>query len=112
MAQIDKVADARADLEKANAKMLLGIRGVLTPDQWTKLRTRGPALPGARPKLATGGPGRPPLHRQVPAAAPAACAPEAQPPAPATSSPSVRAPNHHSHFEVPRVPASAGYPFF
>ena len=59
-AQIDKVADARADLEKANAKMLLGIRGVLTPDQWTKLRDRthgemggpggqgGPA-PGGRP---------------------------------------------------------------
>lgn len=37
MAQIDKVAEARAELEKANAKMLLGIRGVLTPDQWTKL---------------------------------------------------------------------------
>ena len=37
MAQIDKVAQARADLEKANAKMLLGIRGVLTPEQWTKL---------------------------------------------------------------------------
>jgi Spy/CpxP family protein refolding chaperone len=39
--QIDKVADARASLEKANAKMLLGIRGALTPDQWTKLRTHG-----------------------------------------------------------------------
>ena len=39
-AQIDKVANARADLEKANAKMLLGIRGVLTPDQWTKLHER------------------------------------------------------------------------
>lgn len=38
-AQIDKVADARADLEKANAKMLLGIRGVLTPEQWTKLQS-------------------------------------------------------------------------
>ena len=37
MVQIDKVAEARAELEKANAKMLLGIRGVLTPDQWTKL---------------------------------------------------------------------------
>ena len=37
MAQIDKVAEARAELEKANAKMLLGIRGVLTPEQWTKL---------------------------------------------------------------------------
>ncbi len=39
-AQIDKVANARADLEKANAKMLLSIRGVLTPDQWTKLHER------------------------------------------------------------------------
>ena len=38
LAQIDRTAQARADLEKANAKMLLGIRGVLTPDQWTKLQ--------------------------------------------------------------------------
>lgn len=37
-AQIDRVADARADLEKANAKMLLGMRAVLTTDQWTKLQ--------------------------------------------------------------------------
>lgn len=35
--QIDKVADARAELEKANARMLLSVRGVLSPDQWTKL---------------------------------------------------------------------------
>ena len=38
LAQIDHVAQARAELEKANAKMLLGIRGVLTADQWTKLQ--------------------------------------------------------------------------
>jgi Spy/CpxP family protein refolding chaperone len=61
--QIDKVADARADLEKANAKMLLGIRGVLTPDQWTKLSTHGrdaagqPSGPG-QPAGPTGGQGR------------------------------------------------------
>jgi Spy/CpxP family protein refolding chaperone len=54
-AQIDKVADARADLEKANAKMLLGIRAVLTPDQWTKLHTRGQAAAAAQPG-AQGGP--------------------------------------------------------
>jgi Spy/CpxP family protein refolding chaperone len=36
-AQIDRVAQARADLEKANGRMLLGIRKQLTPDQWTKL---------------------------------------------------------------------------
>jgi Spy/CpxP family protein refolding chaperone len=37
--QINKIADTRADLEKTNAKMLLNIRGVLTGDQWTKLRS-------------------------------------------------------------------------
>jgi len=58
LAQIDKVAQARAELEKANAKMLLGIRGILTADQWTKLqadrrdghnmiyRFKGPDHPG------------------------------------------------------------------
>jgi Spy/CpxP family protein refolding chaperone len=59
MAQIDKVAQARADLEKANARMLLSIRAVLTPDQWTKLRDRqfnGPAAAGA-PGGPGGGPG-------------------------------------------------------
>jgi Spy/CpxP family protein refolding chaperone len=39
VAQIDKVADARAGLEKANARMLLSIREILTQDQWTKLQT-------------------------------------------------------------------------
>jgi Spy/CpxP family protein refolding chaperone len=38
LAQIDRVAGARAELEKANARMLLGIRGVLSADQWTKLQ--------------------------------------------------------------------------
>ncbi len=38
VAQIDKIAETRASLEKENAKMLLHIRGVLTPDQWTKLQ--------------------------------------------------------------------------
>ena len=38
LAQISKIADLRADLEKADAKMLLSLRGVLTADQWTKLQ--------------------------------------------------------------------------
>ena len=38
LAQIDHVASARAELEKANARMLLSIRGVLSADQWTKLQ--------------------------------------------------------------------------
>jgi Spy/CpxP family protein refolding chaperone len=67
LAQIDHTAQARAELEKANAKMLLGIRNVLTPDQWTKLQTeerdnrrtmkyqRGPGGPGGSGPA--GGPG-------------------------------------------------------
>ena len=38
LAQIDRVAQARAELEKANARMLLDIRHQLTPEQWMKLR--------------------------------------------------------------------------
>ena len=38
LAQIDKVAQARAELEKANARFLFAIRRVLTPDQWKKLQ--------------------------------------------------------------------------
>jgi Spy/CpxP family protein refolding chaperone len=37
--QIDRVAQARAELEKANARMLLDIRKTLTPDQWKQIRT-------------------------------------------------------------------------
>ncbi|MCU1286763.1 MAG: hypothetical protein JWO13_3113 [Acidobacteriales bacterium] len=36
--QIEKVTAARGDLEKANAQMLLGIRRVMTADQWKKLK--------------------------------------------------------------------------
>jgi Spy/CpxP family protein refolding chaperone len=38
LAQIDRVAQARAELEKSNARMLLGLRRVLTPEQWKKLQ--------------------------------------------------------------------------
>ena len=51
MARISKLADERAELEKTNAKMLLGIRAVLTADQWTKLQAehRGMRGQGGRP---------------------------------------------------------------
>jgi Spy/CpxP family protein refolding chaperone len=39
LSQIDAIAQARAELEKANARMLFGLRKVLTPDQWKKLQT-------------------------------------------------------------------------
>jgi len=67
LSQIDAIAQARAELEKANARMLFGIRTVLTPDQWKKVRTlaktrmdRGDGMRkwGARPD-GRGGPGGP-----------------------------------------------------
>jgi Spy/CpxP family protein refolding chaperone len=51
--QVDRIAQARAELEKANARMMLGIRHVLTPEQWEKLNSEGP-----RPRRE--GPGGPP----------------------------------------------------
>jgi periplasmic protein CpxP/Spy len=59
-AQIDKVAQARAALEKSNAQMLFAVRRVLTPDQWKKLQAqrapRGGIMGGPRGGI-TGGPG-------------------------------------------------------
>lgn len=49
LTQIDRVAQARAELEKANARMLLGIRRVLNPEQWKKLRAEQPPPPPGRP---------------------------------------------------------------
>lgn len=51
LAQIDRVAQARAELEKANARMLLGIRQVLTPDQWKKLQEETPPPGRARGRM-------------------------------------------------------------
>jgi len=48
LGQIDKVAQARAELEKANARMLLDIRRVLTPEQWQKLKAEAATRPAAR----------------------------------------------------------------
>jgi len=66
--QIDKVAQARAELEKANARFLFALRSKLTPDQWKQVQElrgnlrmmrrnwdRGPRRPGNGPQ-----PGGPP----------------------------------------------------
>jgi Spy/CpxP family protein refolding chaperone len=53
LAQIDKVAQARAELEKANARFLLEIRSKLTPEQWKQME----ADRAARPHWGGGGPG-------------------------------------------------------
>jgi protein CpxP len=67
LSQIDRVAQARAELEKANARMLLDIRKQLTPDQWKQIRAdrearhdgHGPGGPGAgwRGRGGAGAPG-------------------------------------------------------
>lgn len=38
LAQIDKVAQARAELEKANARFLFALRSKLTPEQWKQVQ--------------------------------------------------------------------------
>ncbi len=52
VAQIDRIAQARAELEKANARMLLGFRATLSQDQWKRLQDY-------RPPQRFGGPGGP-----------------------------------------------------
>ncbi len=46
LAQIDRIAQARAELEKANARFMLGIRDILTLDQWRKLKREDVKRPG------------------------------------------------------------------
>jgi Spy/CpxP family protein refolding chaperone len=58
LAQIDKVAQARAELEKSHARMLLGIRQVLTSEQWKQLKDEMPRGP-MRLGMGPGGPGGP-----------------------------------------------------
>lgn len=100
-AQIDTIATARADLEKANALFLLDIRMQLTPDQWKQLRALraqrmqrehryaqdpggwGPGGPGNQFKGSGG-----PLPEPAPGGQPPANAPQSVPaPAPESGTP-------------------------
>jgi Spy/CpxP family protein refolding chaperone len=49
VAQIDRIAQARAELEKANARMLLGFRATLSQDQWKRLQEYRPPQGFSRP---------------------------------------------------------------
>jgi len=61
LAQIDKVAQARAELEKANARFLLAIRSKLTPEQWKQVQAERANRPrGAWQRDGRRGPGAPP----------------------------------------------------
>ncbi|MFY9853921.1 MAG: Spy/CpxP family protein refolding chaperone [Terracidiphilus sp.] len=96
LAQIDKVAQARAELEKANAAFLLAIRAKLTPEQWKSIqafraergagrdwRQRGPGA-GAPGQGGWKQSGQGPYHRQAP---PSGAEPEAPPAPPAVEEP-------------------------
>ena len=57
LAQIDRVAQARAELEKANARFLLAIRGKLTPEQWKQLQAERGSRREERREMGPGGRG-------------------------------------------------------
>lgn len=58
LSQIDAVAQARADLEKANARMLFDLRKALTPEQWQKMKALRAERRAAGPRgSGKGGPG-------------------------------------------------------
>jgi Spy/CpxP family protein refolding chaperone len=48
LAQIDQVAQARAELEKANARFLLALRSKLTPEQWKQVQEDRASRPQMR----------------------------------------------------------------
>ena len=56
---IDRIAQARAELEKADARLMLAIRHVLTPEQWQKMDEQGPESHHAGPggPIGPGAPG-------------------------------------------------------
>jgi Spy/CpxP family protein refolding chaperone len=100
LAQIDKVAQARADLEKANARFLLAIRSRLTPEQWKLLEAaraslepprggwgpdgRAPKAPGSRGQGANNqrGPAGRGRHQAPPPPPPPGDEPQSGPAAP------------------------------
>jgi periplasmic protein CpxP/Spy len=99
LAQIDKVAAARAELEKANARYLLALRSKLTAEQWKQVqdfrRNRGREGWGPDGRM---GPGR----RQPRMDGPGADGPGGTPPPPG--------PQGMLHDEGPGVLADAGAP--
>jgi periplasmic protein CpxP/Spy len=90
-AQIDKVVQARGELEKANALFLLAIRDKLTPEQWKQVqafRENGGMRGEQRQQWRRGGgPGPGGQFRRQPPPPPAQSAPSPAPnPAPGTGS--------------------------
>jgi Spy/CpxP family protein refolding chaperone len=66
LAQIDKVAQARAELEKANARFLFELRAKLTPDQWKQVQEFRQSHEGMRGMRRGGQGGQPGSDRRAP----------------------------------------------
>jgi Spy/CpxP family protein refolding chaperone len=81
LAQIDKVAQARAELEKVNARFLLAIRSKLTPEQWKQVQAFRANRMQEHRGMEGVGPGRSGLNRRF---APPPPPPGAGPDTPAT----------------------------
>jgi Spy/CpxP family protein refolding chaperone len=84
LAQIDRIAQARAELEKANARFLLELRAKLTPDQWKQvqaMRAQRQQRIGNRQWRGRSG------HRQAPGAPDGQSAPGDNPPPPGPGEP-------------------------
>ncbi|MGA8042447.1 MAG: Spy/CpxP family protein refolding chaperone [Terracidiphilus sp.] len=72
LGQVDKVAAARTELERANARFLLDIRAKLTPEQWKTVRdnwaqNRGWGGQGRGMRFRGGPPANPPQPPAAPA---------------------------------------------
>ena len=64
--QIDRVVQARAELERANARMLLGIRMVISLDEWERLQRERPSVFTALLPMAPARPAPPALPAHPP----------------------------------------------
>jgi Spy/CpxP family protein refolding chaperone len=83
LAQIDKVAQARAELEKANARFLLAIRSKLSPEQWKQLQADRASHAQSLHNWNRDGQGAGQYrHHQAPPPAPGDAAPAGAPPPP------------------------------
>ena len=82
LAQIDKVAAARAELEKANARFLLAIRSKLTAEQWKTLQADRLKNQPAEPPMPMGPGGQRDGKRGFPGAPKNDGAPGMMPPPP------------------------------
>lgn len=115
LSQIDKVAQARAELEKANARFLLAIRNKLTPEQWKQVQAFR-ASHGMERERERGGqdgrgpgnwaPGQGPRHRQgpPPPPSPQGAAPNGAPQGAASDEP----PQEMAPDGPPSAPAAPG----